>query len=116
MLDFLTERYKRRSKLNQNIVSNAYLRYKKRPSYIPKIPTGRPKNLTEKDEKKLVTDVLKNDLVNLEKARVHFNSFSSKESISRQIVRKILRKHGIRSRIAAQKLNLKRDHKINRQK
>ena len=28
----------------------------------------------------------------------------------------ILSKHGIRSRVAAQKLNLKREHKINRQK
>ena len=84
-------------------------------SYIPKKPTGRPKT-TKKDEKKLVADVLKNPMASLEKVRVHFNSFSTKESISRQTVRKILRKHGIRGQIAAQKLKLKREHKINRQK
>ena len=64
----------------------------------------------------LVTDVLNNPMVSLEKMRVHFNSFSTKESISRQTVRKISKKHGIKGRIAAQKLNLKREHKNNRQK
>ena len=112
-LDFVTEKYKRSSNFNQNL---QFQMLQKRNSNIPKKPTGRPKKLTEKDEKKLVTDVLKNPMVSLEKVRVHFNSFSTKESITRQTVRKISRKHRIRSRIAAQKLNLKREHKINRQK
>ena len=68
----IQEKLKTKSK---STVSNAYLRY------IPKKPTGRPKSL-QKNEK-LVTDVLKNPMVSLENVRVHFNSFSAKESISR---------------------------------
>ena len=78
-------------------------------------PTGRPEKLTEKDEK-LVAEVSKIPMVSLEKVSTLYNSFSAKESTSKQTVRKILSKHGIRSRIAAQKLNLKREHKINRQR
>ena len=36
------------------------------------------KKLTEKDEKKLVADVLQNPMVSLEIVRVPFNSFSTK--------------------------------------
>ena len=64
----------------------------------------------------LVTNVLKNLMVSLENMREHFNSFFTKESISRQTVRKILRIHGIKCRITSQKLNLNREHKINCQK
>ena len=61
----------------------------------PEETNWQAKKLTQKDEKKLVTNVLKNPMVSLEQVRVHFNSFSTKESISRQRVRKLSRKHGI---------------------
>ena len=95
-------RYKRSSEINQNLQFQM-------PTYVKKIPQEtywQAKILTEKD-KKLVTDVLENPMVSLEKVREHFNPFSTKESISKQKVRKISRKHGIGSRAAAQKLLLK---------
>ena len=55
-------------------------------------------------------------MVSLEKVRVHFTSFSTEDPFRIETVRKILRKHGIRSRIVAQKMNLKRENKINCQK
>ena len=55
-------------------------------------------------------------MVSLQRMRAHFNLFSIKESISRQTDRKTSRKRGIRSQIAAQKLNLKREQEINRHK
>ena len=55
-------------------------------------------------------------MVSLEKVRVHFTSFSTEDPFQIETVRKILRKHGIRSRIVAQKMNLKRENKINCQK
>ena len=67
--------------------------------FFPSETYWQSEKLTEKDEKKLVTDVSKNPKVSLEKVRVHFSSFSAKESISRQTVRKIFKTHGIKSRL-----------------
>ena len=79
-------------------VSNAYLRYKNRNSYIPKKLLAGQKNL-QKRRKKARDSVLKNPMVSLGKMGVHFKSFLTKKSITRQTVRKIPKKHGIRRRI-----------------
>ena len=115
MLDFLTKRNRRSLELNQNLQFQTPTYVTKNLTSIRNLLAGQ-KKLTEKDEKNIVTDVLKNLMVSLEKVKVHFNSFSTKVFISRQTVRKILRKHGIKSRNASKNLNLKREHKINRQK
>ena len=43
----------------------------------------------------------------LQKIRVKYNSFSTKESVSRTAVRRILKKHGVFSRIATKKITIK---------
>ena len=60
-----------------------------------------------KNPKKLVKDVLKDPKTTLERNRGKYNSFSTKESISRTTVRRILRKHGVFSRVAAKKISIK---------
>ena len=52
-------------------------------------------------------DVLKDPKTTLERIRVKYNSFSTKESISRTTLRRILRKHGVFSRVAAKKISIK---------
>ena len=83
-------------------------------TYLRNLP--RAKTTYRKRRKETVNRCPKDSHGEFGKSRVHFNSFSTKESISRQTAPKISRKHAIRSRIAAQKKNLKREHKINRQK
>ena len=91
----------------KSTAQSVYKRSIRNNSYLPKKSTGRPPKLSEKTEKKLVRDVLKDPKTSLEKIRVKYISFSTKESLSRTTVRRILKKHGVFSRIAAKKITIK---------
>ena len=82
----------------------AYKRYIKNKSYLAAKPTGRLTKTSKKTEKKLIRDVLKNPKTSLERIRVDYNSFSANNSFSRSTVRRILKKNGVCSRMAAKKL------------
>ena len=72
--------------------------------------------LSEKTQRKLVKDDLKDRKTTLERFRVKYNSFSTKESISRTTVRRILRKYGVFSRVAAKKISIKKTSAAFREK
>ena len=91
----------------KSTAQSVYKRYLRNNSYLTKKSTGQPPQVSEKTEKKLVRDVLKDPKTSLEKIRVKYNSFSTKESLSRTTVRRILNKHGVYSRIAAKKITIK---------
>ena len=91
----------------KSTAQSVYYRYIRNNSYLPEKSTGRSPKLSEKTVKKLVRDVLKDPKTSLEKIRVKYNSFSTKESLSRTTVRRILKKHGVFSRIAAKKITIK---------
>lgn len=99
---------------NRSTAQAAVRRVQKTGSFYPKKSTGRRPKLTEKDEKKLVSDTLKNPKTSLERIRVNFNSFSTGPSISRSTVRRILKKHGVFSRSAAKTLLLTKKSEKNR--
>ena len=61
----------------------------------------------QKNREKRVRYVLKDPKTSLEKIRVKNNSFSTKESLSRTTVGRILKKHVVFSRIAAKKITIK---------
>ena len=82
--------------------------YNKNKSFFTKKSTGRPPKSSEKTQRKLVKDVLKDPKTTLERIRVKYNSFLTKESISRTTVRRILRKHGVFRRVAAKKFSIKK--------
>ena len=84
----IQEKLKGKSK---STVSNAYLRYKNEILTSLRCLLAGQKKLTEKDEKKLVTDGLTNPMVTLAKVRVDFKSLSTKASILRPTIRKILK-------------------------
>ena len=67
----------------KSTAQSVFRRYNKNKSYLPKKSTGRPPKLSEKIQRKLVKDVLKDPTTTLERIRVKYNSFSTKESISR---------------------------------
>ena len=50
-----TENQKKLNPKSRNIVITAYKRYQKTQQYQPNKPTGRPRKLSKKDEKKLVS-------------------------------------------------------------
>ena len=83
-------------------------RYNKNKRFLPKKGTGRLPKLLEKTQRKLVKDVLEDPKTTLERIRVKYNSFSTNQSISRTTVRRILRKHGVFSRVAAKKNSIKK--------
>ena len=86
-------------------------------STIPTEKTHRTTaKIVKKDKKKLVSDVLKYLKSTLERVRVSYNSFSTENTISKDTVRRILKKYGIKSRICAKKLKLKKNNKILRWK
>ena len=87
---------------------SVFRRYNKNKSYLPKKSTGPPPKLSRKTQRKLVKDVLKDHKTTLERIGVKYNSFSTKQSISRTTVRRILRKHGVFSRVAAKKISIKK--------
>ena len=92
----------------KSTAQSVFRRYNKNKRYLPKKSTGRLPKLSEKTQRKLVKDVLKDPKTTLERIRVKYNSFSTKESISRTTVRRILRKHGVFSRDAAKKIRIKK--------
>ena len=91
----------------KSTAQSVFRRYSKNKRYVPKKSTGRPPKLSEKTLKKMVKDVLKDPKTSLERIRVKYNSFSTKESISRTTVRGKLRKHGVFSRVTAKKISIK---------
>ena len=91
----------------KSTAQSVYKRYIRNKSYLPKQSTGRPLKLSAKTENKLVRDVLKDPKRSLEKNRVKYHSFSTKESLSRTTVRRILKKHDVFSRIAPEKITIK---------
>lgn len=95
---------------------SAYKRYLRTGCFAPKKSTGRPKKLTEKEERKFVSDVLKEPKKSIEQHRVSFNSFACSKSISRITARRVLKKYGVTGRFAAKKINLGKLSKSNRLK
>ena len=91
----------------KSTAQSVYKRYIRTKSYLPKKSTSRPPKLSEKTEKKLVRDVLKDPKTSPKKIRVKYNSLSTKDFLSRTIVRRIMKKHGVFSRIAAKKITIK---------
>ena len=83
----------------KSTAQSVYKRYIRNNRYLPKKSTGRPPNLSEKTEKKLVRDELKDPKTSLEKIRVKYNSLST--------VKRKLKKHGVFSRIASKKITIK---------
>ena len=79
----------------KSTAQSVYKCYIRKNCYVPKKSTGRPPKLSEKTEKKLVRDVLKDPKRRLENIWVKYNSFSTKESLSRTTVIRILKKHGV---------------------
>ena len=69
-----------------------------------------------KNREKLVRNVLKDSKTSLEKIRVKYISFSTKESLSRTTVRRILKKHGVFSRITAKMITIKNNCKFSKKK
>ena len=53
---------------------SVFERYNKNKSYLPKKSTGRPPKLSEKTQRKLVKDVLKDPKTTLQRIRVNYNS------------------------------------------
>ena len=100
MSDFHGLKYKNNSTWNQDPVHSM------RTNFIWKITVSRPKNRAEdttncqKNQKKLVTDVLKDPKTSLERIRVPHNAFSCNDTISRGTLRRILKKYGVFSRNA----------------
>ena len=92
----------------KSTAQSVFRRYNKNKNNLPKKSTGRPPKLSEKTQRKLVKDVFKYPKTTLVRIRVEFNFFSTKESISRTTVRRILRKHGVFSRVAAKKISIKK--------
>ena len=79
----------------KSTAQSVFRRYNKNKSYLPNKSTRRPPKLSEKTQRQLDKDVLKDPKTTLERIRVKYNSFSTNESISRTTVRRILRKHGV---------------------
>ena len=112
MLVFLTRKFK---KVESEIAihRNYGIQALSEDSTIPTNETSRTTTkIVKKRQKKLVSDVLKNPKSTLERVRVSFNSFSTDNTISKDTVRRILKKYGIKSRICARKLKLKKNNKI----
>ena len=96
-----------KAKSTTQSVFRRYNKNKRTKVIYQKKSTGRPPKLSEKTQRKLV-NVLKDPKTTLERTQVEYNSFSTKVSFSRKTVRRILRKHGVYSRLAAKKISIKK--------
>ena len=86
---------------------SVFRRYNKNKSYLPKNPLVVLQSYRKKPKENW-SKMFKDSKTTLERIRVKYNSFSTKESISRTTVRRILRKHGVFSRVAAKKTSIKK--------
>ena len=68
----------------KSTAQSVYKRYIRNNSYLPKKSTGRPPKLSKKNEK-MVRDLLEDPKTSLEKIRVKYKSFSTKNHYQEQL-------------------------------
>ena len=82
---------------------------------MAKKPPGRPKKLSEKEQRLIIRRV-KKDPKTTDRVRVLQSSFSTSKTVSKCIIRRILKKYGSISRKAAKKFHLNKKQRLIRKR
>ena len=81
-----------------------------------KKPPGRPEKLSKKDKRLIIRSVENDPKTTLQRIRVKYNSFATSKSVSRSTIRRVLKKYGLVSRVAAKKFQLNKKQRTTRKK
>ena len=101
---------------SRSTAQSAYKRFLKTSSYSPKKPPGRPEKLSKKDKRLIIRSVKNDPKTTLQRIRVKYNSFATSKSVSRSTIRRVLKKYGLVSRVAAKKFQLNKKQRTTRKK
>ena len=101
---------------SRSTAQSAYKRFLKTSSYSPKKPPGRPEKLSKKYKRLIIRSVKNDPKTTLQRIRVKYNSFATSKSVSRSTIRRVLKKYGLVSRVAAKKFQLNKKQRTTRKK
>ena len=72
--------------------------------------------LSKKDKRLIIRSVKNDPKTTLQRIRVKYNSFATSKSVSRSTIRRVLKKYGLVSRVAAKKFQLNKKQRTTRKK
>ena len=103
---------------SRSTAQSAYKRFLKTSSYSPKKPSppGRLEKLSKKDKRLIIRSVKNDPKTTLQRIRVKYNFFATSKSVSRSTIRRVLKKYGLVSRVAAKKFQLNKKQRTTRKK
>ena len=91
---------------NPSTVRSIWLNYQKTKSLESKKPTGRPKKLTERDERVIMRKLKKDSFVTARQVQTEFNAWSCHKTVCEKTIRRLFKKKGLHGRSAAKKILL----------
>ena len=92
-------------KKNPSTVKSIWLNYQKAKNLESKKPTGRPKKLTERDERVIMKKLKKDSYVTAKQLQTDFNTWSCNKAVFQKTIR-LFKKKGQHRRSAAKKILL----------